>query len=183
MQQGYQKTGIPLTRLLVMPLGCFLIILCLSSATAQTLMINEKNGNKNAFSIEDISKISFSGGNIHVSRFIGNDFSFPLTGISHLAFSEESIINNELHQVKIGHQQLIVFPNPANELLNVSVIPSFASFSRIVIQAIDGKVIISQKVSTQKDFIQIDVSTLPSGLYLCHYNNGREVLMQKFIKK
>jgi hypothetical protein len=182
MQQVYQKTGIPITRLLVLLLACFLIILCLPSATAQTFVINEKNGNKNAFSIEKIRKISFSSGTVHVSKLLGSDFALPISAISKLAFSDETIIN-ELKEQARGFEQLLIFPNPVEEMLNIDIAPSLNPFGNLVIQTIDGKPIIRQRISAQNNYIQLDVSTLPSGLYLCHYNNGREVFMQKFIKK
>jgi len=62
-----------------------------------------------------------------------------------------------------------VFPNPADENINLAFnTEKVYSNSEIQITDLSGRIVASEKVSTTEGLIKLDVSSLPSGIYICN---------------
>jgi hypothetical protein len=72
--------------------------------------------------------------------------------------------------------ELSVYPNPANDLLNIS---ATEQLNRVEIFSMTGNKIIS----TQNNLQSIDISLLPYGMYqiVCIFNDGSGII-KSFIK-
>ena len=78
-------------------------------------------------------------------------------------------------------QKVDVFPNPANNVVNLNL-SGFTGKSDVSLFDVNGRVVLTRLVSTVNS--QLDVSGLPSGIYMLRIKNGgKEVHMTKIIKK
>jgi hypothetical protein len=78
-------------------------------------------------------------------------------------------------------QKVDVFPNPANNVVNLNL-TGFTGKSDVSLFDVNGRVVLTRLVSTVNS--QLDVSALPSGIYMLRIKNGgKEVHMTKIIKK
>ena len=71
-----------------------------------------------------------------------------------------------------------VFPNPANDLLNIesgSIIESISIFD------IRGSLVKSELGTTNR--MALDISSLKDGMYFVHINSGKQVIIKKVIKQ
>lgn len=74
--------------------------------------------------------------------------------------------------------ELKIFPNPADELINVLLPPEFQN-ATIELINVNGKSL--QVFSSINSSQQINVSQLREGIYLLQLRNGREIFSEKFI--
>jgi hypothetical protein len=62
-----------------------------------------------------------------------------------------------------------VFPNPADEFVNLAFnTEKVYANTEIQISDLSGRIVASEVVSTKEGLIKVDVSTLPSGIYVCN---------------
>ncbi len=82
-----------------------------------------------------------------------------------------------------GDARLFVYPNPATDKINIS----FPAGEEIIIfEAFDniGKKVIEKRVITNNDYLNIDVSDLPEGLYIFNfYTINNTIVTKKVIIK
>jgi Secretion system C-terminal sorting domain/Right handed beta helix region len=76
---------------------------------------------------------------------------------------------------------IIVFPNPAKEILSVEIVNEIETESYIRITDIQGKTVAIQAV-TQAGVIQIDVTALDAGLYFVHLIQQNAIVETKKIE-
>lgn len=81
-----------------------------------------------------------------------------------------------------GINQLTVYPNPAQNQLNVLFNQDFNE-SSIAMQILDlnGKVLIDKVIENQSNTTTIDINTLPNGTYLLRLNTSKEIMHAKFM--
>lgn len=90
----------------------------------------------------------------------------------------------DLSNLRTGHVNPI-FPNPANQTLNVSFIPGEGMFIRYSILNSLGTEVLKKttgSVSGSTFTDPIDISSLPPGVYFLMTDTGKELNTQKFIK-
>ena len=75
--------------------------------------------------------------------------------------------------------ELIVFPNPTVEILNIE---SNELIDNIIITDLNGKIVYLENNVNQK-LVQVDVSELMKGIYLIRINSGNAYSVKKIIKK
>jgi len=87
-------------------------------------------------------------------------------------------VQEEIHSLK-------VYPNPANDLLNISFIPKSETNVRIQLQNIDGKIVYSHNLYNIKNKLQhiIDISEVASGMYIFIIKSDKALIREKIIKK
>jgi hypothetical protein len=84
--------------------------------------------------------------------------------------------------VSASDKTFLVYPNPAND----QVIIDFADFSTeyntvVELLNVDGKLLLSQCVSKRKT--QLDISALPSGIYVLRVTDNKSVVVKRFTKE
>ncbi len=72
------------------------------------------------------------------------------------------------------------YPNPTNDKLNCAV-TGLSSHSTIQITTIEGRAVLTGIPVTRPNF-EIDVSTLPSGIYFLQLSDERQRVVKKFVK-
>jgi hypothetical protein len=76
---------------------------------------------------------------------------------------------------------LKVYPSPATDVLNVSVLGEVTGKGSLKIVDVNGVVVLQQKISNSPQ--QVDISRLARGVYMIKTDNGESVLSSKFVKQ
>ncbi len=79
--------------------------------------------------------------------------------------------------VKENTTKHIIFPNPANNVINIK---SQAQITEVSIYALDGKLVLNKQ---DKNIRQLDISDLKSGIYILSLKDKKEIVVYKFIKE
>ncbi len=88
----------------------------------------------------------------------------------------ENVIENE-------SIQLMMFPNPAENVINLNVVSAENNFN-IQILNVEGKIVRQQQLVKDDTIIEtpIDISTLPAGLYMMRVEGQSNTVIQRFVK-
>ncbi|UKN02396.1 T9SS type A sorting domain-containing protein [Paracrocinitomix mangrovi] len=94
-----------------------------------------------------------------------------------MACSAASIVNNSI-------EKLTVYPNPANDVLNINFETTVAATATIEIVNMLGAVVISEDINTTNGSNQhvLNVNDLSSGQYVARINSGTQLTTVKFNK-
>ena len=68
------------------------------------------------------------------------------------------------------------FPNPANDLLNITSTDNFTLDSKIELYDITGRLVYSSFVGIETNTATISLKDVKQGLYLCVIKNGEEII-------
>ena len=87
-------------------------------------------------------------------------------------------VNGDINDVK-------VYPNPANNLLNISFIPKAETNVRVQLQNIEGKIMFSHDIQNIKNKLlhTIDISHMAAGIYVVNINSDKAIIREKVIIK
>lgn len=77
-----------------------------------------------------------------------------------------------------GLPNLIIYPNPANNLLNIK---TDAQFDKVDIADLMGRIVQSFVISNSIE--KIDISSMPAGLYYIKLHSDNQIVQRKFTKK
>ncbi|GEQ85534.1 hypothetical protein ULMS_10420 [Patiriisocius marinistellae] len=94
-------------------------------------------------------------------------------------FLDEDVALGVISQHLVG---LAIFPNPAKDLLNISM-PNLESNATITIYSIQGKQLFSEILNTQATVKNIQIASLQGGVYFVKVETSNGSLTKKFIKK
>jgi subtilisin-like proprotein convertase family protein len=72
-----------------------------------------------------------------------------------------------------------IYPNPANDILNIEIVDSKAVFNKLIIRNTIGQEVLSQSITSNRAIVDID--NLDAGIYLLEITNGVKSITTKFI--
>ncbi len=153
------------------------LIMPLSNTMAQVMNVHE-SGAVTTYDLSNISSMRFSAGNVTVNTLENGTATFALSGVDKLTFTH--IINSTTDIQQEDVPLLVAFPNPVKNVLNLNINGNGLA-GQVHIVSLSGQLMQSVAVQTNKG-MQINVSELPSGMYICRYVNGAEYQTVKFIK-
>jgi len=162
---------------------CSLIILVLTglqALQAQILYVREQSGTQTTFTLSGMRKMTFSSGNITVQKKDNSAGVYALSGLKHLVFQNNTTVVEE--QILIGNANLIAYPNPVADLLNIDLTGSDNMMGSISILSIEGKVLQEHKAKGESS-VTLNLSQLPRGIYLCRYTSQTGCKTVKIIKQ
>jgi uncharacterized repeat protein (TIGR03803 family) len=128
------------------------------------------NGNSGADTIGNIFCYDPAlNGITYLHAFNGADGSNPVSDLTatSINFGIQAINTNPVN----------IYPNPANDKITVET----SGTGYLSIQDLDGQVLITQQLT--KPIVQIDISSLPVGVFFVRLNNEKTVSTWKFIKQ
>ena len=157
-----------------------LLGLGLTGVEAQKIYVNQKNGTQTTYSMSSIRKITFSGGNATVLKTDNFSGIYALSGFRYLNFTDLITEFSELAP-QSGHANLITYPNPVADVLNIELTGS-ADDGIVSILTMEGDVILSQNTKGN-NLITINLSHVSKGIYLCRYTSTKEIKTVKIIKQ
>jgi hypothetical protein len=158
----------------------FLLAFFFSTLSAQTFYVKTVNGNQTAYALSILQKLSFSSGNLTVTKTDNSNGVYALSGLRYLNFKD--LTTHLAEQLLVQEQTFMAYPNPATNVLNINLPGAASPRGTLNILNLEGKTILTQLV-TGEGQIFIDISHLPQGFYLCRYNNGTEIKTIKIIKQ
>lgn len=164
-------------------LGVVTLITCvfsLSSVTAQTLYVNKSIGTQTTYTLSDLRKITFSSGNVMVHKTDNTTGIYALSELNYLSLKDFTVGLEK--KVPVGIDNLIIYPNPVSDVLNINLSGLNKMDGNISIISLEGKVMQQQKINNES-IVRLKLSQLPHGIYLCRYTNATEVKTVKIIRQ
>lgn len=159
-----------------------LILLCTTKVSAQELVIKEKSGSQTAILMGNLQKLSFSSGNIIIKKKDQSSISLALSSVQRLNFQNlTSSFRSEIASKAI----LSLRPNPVTTNLKISFHSNQNSLVDIGIISMSGSIIICKKniaLEVGENELQLNVSDLSRGIYVCYIRNESSILKKLFIK-
>lgn len=164
--------------------GLILIVLIIAGLSltelqAQSMVVKENAGIQTAYSLSNISKLSFSSGKLTISRVDSSSVEYALSSLQYLSFSDSTSVNIE--QENISDHLIRIYPNPVHNELKIDLSAATCPNGTLNILSLEGKLLITQQI-TGSDIISVDMSHLPRGTYICHFSNEEEIKSIKIIK-
>lgn len=157
-----------------------LLGLGLTGLQAQTMYVKERSGTQTAYTLSNIQKLSFSSGNLIVTKTDHSSGVYALSNLRYLNFSDVSTDLQE--NLPVQNQMLKVYPNPVGDILNIDLSRMSATEGTLSILNSEGKTVLSRQVNNE-GVISLNISSLPKGIYLCQYANTTEIKTVKIIKQ
>lgn len=151
----------------------------LTGLQAQTMYMQESSGVQTAYTLSNMQKIIFSGGNITFQKTDNTIDVYPLSELKYLSFKDYSTGIEE--HMQMGSANLITYPNPINDVLNIDL-TGVENKGTISILTFEGKLLKVQK-SYGANTLTLNLSQLPQGIYLCRYVSITEIKTIKIIKQ
>jgi hypothetical protein len=163
----------------------FLLLGAISiSSKAQSMYFNYTDGTNAAYNLADVRKITFVADEMNLQLLDGSVYSWNVSSIGHYQYDENPLGVDELLN-KANAWQVIVFPNPATNLLNVRYnLPTEDKISMAVFD-LQGKLLIETNVGERtigEHEESLDISTLPAGQYVCRISGQTNTISKNIIK-
>ena len=169
----YVQKRLKLSAVLLLGLG-------LTGLQAQTMYVKESSGTETAYTLSTIQKMSFSSGNLTITKTDNSSGVYALSYLRYLNFSD---ISTDLQEdLSVQNQMLKVYPNPVGDILNIDLTGMSEAEGTLSILNFEGKTVLSRQVNNE-GVLSLDISSLPTGIYLCRYSNATEIKTVKIIKQ
>jgi len=146
------------------------------------LFVKEKIGTQTSFALKGIRKITFTADNMMVNLTDGNAGTYALGDICYLNFID---LVSDVSQISYQKgRNITLYPNPVNEELTLIFHSSFQGILQIDLINMQGKITCRKTVDKSDDLkkLNINMSDIPKGLYICRLCNGQTIETGKFIK-
>jgi hypothetical protein len=144
-------------------LAIAMVVLSFSLAKGQALIVAGTNGSITNITLSNVESIVFKNNNLVVHDTDCGDEYFSIFYTDYLTLDGTIDVSD----VATSKDALTIYPNPATDYVRVKC-NSEGSAQLVIYDAI-GQVVMTKQVSQQMN--TMDVSTLPSGLYLFSLNN------------
>ena len=154
----------------------FLLQIC----SAQNMYVKQINNIQTTYSIDNISKMTFSYGNILIDQINGNDVQFYMDSVRYIAFQLYTV---GIQENNSDNQKISVYPNPVSSILNIDLRNIAEDNGTIQIMSMNGSLLKSIPITFDANPLQIDVSGFAQGVYLCKINCTSKSETLKFIKQ
>jgi hypothetical protein len=152
------------------------LFLCLG-AKAQTMYVRPIAGSQTTYPVAEIQKLTFDNGNMLVTNTTGANGTFALSSLRYVSFTDFNLGST----TPVSSNAYMAYPNPARDLLTISGISNMQRLENIQILSLEGRLLLQQKPANET--VQVDISALPQGMYLCKITNGNQQQIIKFIKQ
>jgi hypothetical protein len=144
------------------------------SGKAQTLYLRSITGIQTAYPVANIKNLTFSNGNIVIINSIGANGVFSLSDIRYFNFTDLTL-GTVSHQ--IVNNNFYVYPNPTATFLNVGNDDASQTISNLEIISLEGRVLMEQNTP------QVEIASLPTGMYFCKITSNNKTQNIKFLKQ
>lgn len=150
--------------------------LALLNASGNTLQTSASNGTAN----ETISRTVNSGTTYYIRVYPRNNGAWNANSCYTLRVGGGSASRGGEGLITANGTRMNIFPNPAGEMINVSL-EGMNSKAEIKVYNIMGNLVMRQV--TNKTNTQVNVSKLPAGVYMVSASDGSATRNSKFVKE
>jgi hypothetical protein len=147
-----------------------------------TLYVKEQAGTQTPYTLSNIRKLTFFGGNMIVNKTSGSNDSYVLNNIRYVNFTDLTTGISQTNKAESNN--IILFPNPVTDQLQLTYETPKAGNVHIEILDIQGRVVQQQTIISQDGINRtiIPVSQLSMGIYICRIQSNDKIETIKFIK-
>jgi hypothetical protein len=127
-----------------------------------------------------------TGSRINVNDLQAGIYQFKLTVTDNQGATATATIKVTVEKNPYSTDQLIVFPNPAHDILNSRITSSITGTVRMIVYDVSGRTVLNSESEKSTDQFEkpLNVSGLASGMYTIQVNiANRKTLVTKFIKQ
>jgi hypothetical protein len=154
----------------------FPALFCLLITTnAQTIYVKQSSGTQTSYAISGLRMITFSSGNLEITKTDNNSTTLTVAGLDYLSFTD---YKTDIQMIYEDAGTIRIYPNPVDALLNIEL----PEAGTVHLLSLDGKVILTRQVNTSGITI-ISIKHIQAGIYICRYTNGKEIKTAKIIKQ
>jgi hypothetical protein len=151
-----------------------LILFLCFGVKAQTMFVRPITGTQSFYPVSDIQKLTFENGNLNVNNTNGASGTFALAGNRYINFTDLTLGTVSQQVVK---NSFYVYPNPTTTVLNIANDDTSQTITNLEIISLEGRVLMKQNTS------QVDIASLPIGLYFCKITTNNISQIIKFLKQ
>ena len=129
---------------------------------------------------------SMNGSEVDITDLQEGLYQFELTVTDNQGATSTATIKIAVDKGSGGFDQLLVFPNPAHDVLNSRITSVVTGTVRLVVYDMNGKMVMSGEAEKSTDQLEksLNVSGLAAGMYTIQVNiANRKTLVTKFIKR
>ena len=157
-----------------------LFLFFIQNGIAQNMYVREINNIQTPYSINNISKMTFSSGNIVIDQITGTDVQYNLDSVRYIAFQ---VYNVGVQEYSTNEERILVYPNPVRNVLNIDLKNVLHKIGTIQIFSMNGSLMQTNTISSNSRIQQVEVSSLAQGVYLCKITCGLKTETIKFVKQ
>lgn len=152
-----------------------------NTAHSQQLYFYLNDASVQIYSIDEVRRIDFDAENIHLLLLDETTVTYEYEVLNYYRYFPEGVtsINNESARADFS-----LFPNPTENQLNVKFSLLNSANLRIQLQTLQGVKVLEKEFKAEKDSeLQLDVSSLSAGQYLCTIEAGGVLISKSFMKR
>jgi hypothetical protein len=136
---------------------------------AQSIHFNFTDGTNAAYNLQDVRKVTFDQDVMNLHLWDGSLYAWNVSTIGYYEYDENTVNMQELLN-DVNTWQVIVFPNPVNNILQVQFNLPKEDVVKIALYDMQGKLIVEKdmgKRSSGQHQEMLDLLNLPAGTYVC----------------
>ena len=154
---------------------------------AQNVHFQNTDGSKTSYNLNDVRKVTMENNKVQVHMKDGNLYERDMAALQNYRFDENqstSVIDNIINE---GNQlQLVIFPNPTDNLLHITYTLKNADNLKCTILDLQGKVVKEinvgkQSIGEQKQSISLE--NLAAGNYTVQIQGQNFSIHKKIVKQ
>jgi len=159
----------------------FVLFITFNNANSQQLYFYLNDASVQIYSIDEVRRIDFDAENIRILLLDETSVTYEYEVLNYYRYFAEgtSSIKNESARADFS-----LFPNPTENQLNLKFNLLKPSNSHIQLQTLQGIKVLEKEFKAERDSeLQLDVSSLASGQYLCIIEAGGVLISKSFVKR
>jgi hypothetical protein len=161
-----------------------LLVILSKQFWAQSIYFNFKNGTSASYNLTDVKKITFTADVMNLHLLNGSVHSWNVSTIGFYEYNPNTI-NVESLNSSSSLIEVITFPNPSNNYINVKYNLKYQDEIKIEVYDLQGKLVIQtlkdKKLPGEYNEL-IDFKNLTSGIYTCKVIGKNEIVSKQIIK-
>jgi hypothetical protein len=166
------------------PITLLIILVFSFGVSAQSINLNYADGTNGSYNLEDVRKITFDKDIMNLQLRDGSIYKWNVSSIGKYQYNKGSLNVKELLE-RINSWEVNIYPNPTSNEFNLSF--NLPKEDEITISLYDIKGNLLKNIQLGKQPIGenkevLDLSSLPSGTFLCRIIGQNNVITKKFIK-
>lgn len=158
----------------------FILLMFTGSIFSQNMYVRMTTGTQTTYVINSVQKITFSAGDMIVHSNGGGTNNYAISEIRYVNFID--LVGVSEHDLSDAGA-ILVYPNPAEDILNVRLQNSGDNPLMAEIFSPDGKIVLSNlHHDSMSEVFQINIAALPQGIYILRIFNNQTSETIRFIK-
>lgn len=160
------------------------LLLNSEDAFCQKIYFQSRDGAASDYNLNDVRKIFFSKDTMNLLLKDGTTYFWDVSVLRNYRYNETASGTSEWLDAA-NDWKLNVYPNPANDILNVAYHLSASEQINIALYGPEGKIIHNSsfgKLASGEQLHTLSLQDLPSGVYLMRLNGQKSGITKTFIK-